>query len=448
MFSIKSVLNIGKLIPVLDSRNSLQTLKSTGAQARPSNAAPNPNASQGSSVTPQHVQSVAARVEKTSDVSSKVTVTFQRNPNDYFFVDARVFVSGYKGNPAPVQVASGQSPISFSLENTGEPMTVTVQASGSLGQAALSTAPTTTLKVVKTSLATTPTPGGTGPGGSVSLTMPVEFSVAGSPGTALVVTKATETANTIWAGPTSGAAAQPTFRKLAAADIPFKNIHGWNSFCRVGHPSGVSGVFGCNPSNANGASLGGQSLDVIATATETPAQKVRTGISVGSDGIAYIADNIGEGGDGISVLTLGTLVRWQARIQLLESTSLRCWLGLFGSQTPGDLFSDTPNKNFVGFRFSTVSGDTHWQCITQTSSGSQTVNSSGVSLDIAASHKFSITFDGTNAVFFIDDAQVGSQNGTIPATSVGMEPIMYLDNTNNAANRNLLGYYSFWENLT
>lgn len=58
---------------------------------------------------------------------------------------------------------------------------------------------------------------------SVALTVPAELSVSGSPVTGsgtLAVTKATQTANTVWAGPTSGAAAQPTFRALDAADIP------------------------------------------------------------------------------------------------------------------------------------------------------------------------------------------------------------------------------------
>ena len=58
---------------------------------------------------------------------------------------------------------------------------------------------------------------------SVAATVPSEFSVAGSPITTsgtLAITKATQTANTVWAGPTTGAAAQPTFRALVAADIP------------------------------------------------------------------------------------------------------------------------------------------------------------------------------------------------------------------------------------
>jgi hypothetical protein len=58
---------------------------------------------------------------------------------------------------------------------------------------------------------------------SVALTAPAEFSVSGSPVTGsgtLAITKANESANTVWAGPTSGSAAAPAFRALVAADIP------------------------------------------------------------------------------------------------------------------------------------------------------------------------------------------------------------------------------------
>lgn len=58
---------------------------------------------------------------------------------------------------------------------------------------------------------------------SVALSAPAEFIVTGSPVTGvgtLVFTKATQTANTVWAGPTTGAASAPAFRALVAADIP------------------------------------------------------------------------------------------------------------------------------------------------------------------------------------------------------------------------------------
>lgn len=57
---------------------------------------------------------------------------------------------------------------------------------------------------------------------SVGLTAPVEFTVTGSPVTSsgtLAIAKATQAANTFWAGPTTGAAAQPTFRAITEADL-------------------------------------------------------------------------------------------------------------------------------------------------------------------------------------------------------------------------------------
>lgn len=58
---------------------------------------------------------------------------------------------------------------------------------------------------------------------SVALTVPSFLSVSGSPVTTsgtLAVTLATQSANTVFAGPTTGSAAAPTFRSLVAADIP------------------------------------------------------------------------------------------------------------------------------------------------------------------------------------------------------------------------------------
>ncbi len=58
---------------------------------------------------------------------------------------------------------------------------------------------------------------------SVAMSVPAEFSVSGSPVTStgtLAVSKATQTANTVWAGPTTGGAATPAFRALVGADLP------------------------------------------------------------------------------------------------------------------------------------------------------------------------------------------------------------------------------------
>lgn len=65
--------------------------------------------------------------------------------------------------------------------------------------------------------------GGSGTVTSVAMTVPGILSVAGSPITTsgtLALTLATQTANTVFSGPTSGSAATPTFRALVAADTP------------------------------------------------------------------------------------------------------------------------------------------------------------------------------------------------------------------------------------
>lgn len=65
--------------------------------------------------------------------------------------------------------------------------------------------------------------GGSGTVTSVGLTVPAEFSVTGSPVTTsgtLAVAKANQNANLVYSGPSSGAAASPTFRALVTADLP------------------------------------------------------------------------------------------------------------------------------------------------------------------------------------------------------------------------------------
>lgn len=71
-------------------------------------------------------------------------------------------------------------------------------------------------------LVTADLPAGTGTVTSVACTVPSFLSVSGSPVTTtgtLAITLATETANTLFAGPTNGAAATPTFRAMVGADL-------------------------------------------------------------------------------------------------------------------------------------------------------------------------------------------------------------------------------------
>lgn len=65
--------------------------------------------------------------------------------------------------------------------------------------------------------------GGSGTVTSVDLAVPAEWTVSGNPITTagtITIAEATQTANTCYAGPTSGGAAAPGFRALVDADVP------------------------------------------------------------------------------------------------------------------------------------------------------------------------------------------------------------------------------------
>ena len=135
---------------------------------------------------------------------------------------------------------------------------------------------------------------------SVGLTMPADFSVAGSPVTTagtLAVTYATQSANTVLAGPTTGAAATPTFRALVDDDIPATLIRNFTVAANSGasSPSTMSDgdlleIFGSTAAGSGSADLTGV-LDTQLNAArqltvETRLMTGATGVSDGATGFA------------------------------------------------------------------------------------------------------------------------------------------------------------------
>ena len=157
---------------------------------------------------------------------------------------------------APIVSSGGTTPaISISAATTSTPGSMSAAdktkldaaaASGAIGSSGLtmatarilgrSTASTGALEEIQIGsnltlaagvLSATVTGGGGGTVTSVGLSLPALFSVSGSPVTTagtLTAALATQTANLVLAGPTTGAAAAPAFRALVAGDLPATTV--------------------------------------------------------------------------------------------------------------------------------------------------------------------------------------------------------------------------------
>lgn len=194
---------------------------------------------------------------------------------------------------------------------------------------------------------------GTGTVTSVALTMPSIFSVAGSPITTagtLAVTLATEAANTIFAGPTLGADAAPTFRALVAADIP-----------NLDAAKITTGIFplargGTNASDAQGARLSilpavagqaNKALVVNAGETDFTYATVGTG-TVTSIGLTGTAAEIAVSGaspittSGSWVLSLPSALTFTGKTITGGAFTGGTWdNGIIGGSTPAAITSTT-----------------------------------------------------------------------------------------------------------
>jgi hypothetical protein len=172
------------------------------------------------------------------------------------------------------------------------------------GRAVAATAPTDGQALVWVDASSHWAPGtitpGTGTVTSVALTVPAFLSVAGSPVTTsgtLAVTLATQSANTVFAGPASGSAAAPTFRALVALDIPNPlNAHG------------VRTAIGSNAAGLYVPWITGDTLPtlVVGASTSGNNQTAVTGISDSLTGV-YGQSTSGSGVNGTSTSSTGVV---------------------------------------------------------------------------------------------------------------------------------------------
>lgn len=370
---------------------------------------------------PRHVSGVSASISNAQAGSTNtVKVLFTRDPSDAQFSGVTVYITGYQGNGAPVQVASGtESPISFVLNNTGESISIAVQATGNGGSAPMTSAPTTGVRLPNSAA------GGFGDQSNVAplstLTMPAEFNVNQSGGS-ITVTKADEQANTVWAGPASGSGAgTPTFRGLAPRDIPLFTGAGWRA--------GLAAL-----SNQTGQCWGttivqtGANMSYVnPTSAEPPFLQVSTTSSPNSRSL--LSWGTGSATTGQFTSTLLASFRFRFVLPDAAPTNIRMWACLTNVVASGsDIDFDAPNGNLMGFRYSTYASDSGVKCVCQTSNVNKTVKA-GIALDTNP-HEFEIRYDGTNWLFLIDNALKATFSAAenVPLGTVPMSPVFFIGN--------------------
>ena len=187
--------------------------------------------------------------------------------------------------------------------------------------------------------------GGSGTVTSVALSLPAIFSVSGSPVTTsgtLTGSLVTQTANTIFSGPTSGGAATPTFRALVAADIPALDT------AKI-----TTGVFAI-ARGGTGLSALGTALQLLrvnagASALEyfTPTYPTQTALVSGQ--VVYA--------NGTSSITSSATLRW-------DNTNSRLAIGSGTQASFLDIFAGalSGTQNFITSS-ANVSGEMVWQAL-------------------------------------------------------------------------------------
>jgi len=105
----------------------------------------------------------------------------------------------------------------------------------------------------------------------------------------------------------------------------------------------------------------------------------------------------------------------------LGSNAVMSATGLGGSDSPNSLSAD-----FMGFRYSTVAGDSNWQCVVSNGfsgggSAGDTIVDSGIAAD-TKSHRFAFVVNDSvpNVKFYIDSTLVATVTTHVPGTGNGL----------------------------
>jgi len=373
---------------------------------------------------PKHVTNVTASTANAiAGSTSTITLMFRRYPTDTAFGGVVIWVKGYQANQTPTQVASSSdSPVNFILNNTGEALSIIVQAFGNGGSAPLNTAPTTGLTLPKSAsggVGTTTVTSGSAVSGSAVAGQLAKFA---SPATTLTGANLTGDATTSNTTAVTVVGLQgkaiTTVTPIIGDALEFNGTSWTPGMYSVTRSyrydgNGTTATAIDNFGTRTAFHVVGTGAANKATVTEPPLLQMASAAAVTT------SQGFAEGGN------LGTNTGLFKRLRTLfklvaTGTNNRYWAGLLGQVTltvisGTQYFADVPTVPTMAFRWSQGT-DVNWKAFVGTGAA-QTIVDTGIAPSTTASHVFEIAFDGTNVRFYVDASLVATINSNVPTAS-------------------------------
>ena len=387
---------------------------------------------------PKQVTNVTVSIAPASSGSTTaVTVLFHRDPTDANFSTANVYVRGYNSNPSNVQIASGAtSPITFILNNTGESVAVTVQASGNSGDAPIANSPNAGVKLplsasgygVNSAVGLS----GSGIAGALaSWTGKTSLGPTNLGGDAVTTNNTNAKVVGIQTVPVSNSTPNTgdTFRYNEYGDSKWDVTIGSPRFIGV-VADGANNPFVVGYSGVQPVTIGTRSLNGP-TSTEMPADTYASAATASLNIVALI-----EWGFGASTgsYCLGTFRRYSTRARANQTTNCRFFIGL-GKTSPqfgtAAYSTDTPNFPAVYFRYSSGT-DSTWKAVCCVDSAHQSVSDTGIAVDTVNSQLFDIAAFASGYRFYINGTLVATITTNLPSASDLWGTLLGADNKNTA----------------
>lgn len=204
----------------------------------------------------------------------------------------------------------------------------------------------------------------------------------------------------------------------------------------------AAGFTGSGGSASGGGNVGMNFVQVTGQpqTVQNPTATVPRGIQVQSPALNTASGYI----DIEQNLTPGLVQDWFMNAQIVGTVSSRYFIG-FTDTAQGNVatvfFSDTPNANFIGFRWS-AGTDVNIKAVCCTSSANITVVDTGVST-VTGRHTYEIvpTSNGGTINFYIDGSLVATISTTVPTNTTAMASIFTVDGKNSGTTTFNINFY-------